>query len=105
MLQARFWSVAARGFGQKRESMRKGQDAPWNPSTPARVSPTEYEQQVVAWLKRSGRGLENFRVEHLVHWEGAGGDYEFDAVADFTIFSGASIKMLAECKRYSRPVE
>jgi restriction system protein len=39
------------------------------------------------------------------HLGGPGRDYEFDAVANFAILQGAKIKILAECKRYSQPVE
>ena len=59
----------------------------------------------MAWLRASGGTLEQFTVEHLKHLGGPGGDYEFDAVANFTILKGAKIKILVECKRYSQPVE
>jgi restriction system protein len=77
----------------------------WNPAKPADVSPKEYERQVVNWLRAAGRTLEQFEVQHLKHLGGAGGDYEFDVVAKFTILSGAEVVVLVECKRYSRPVE
>jgi len=60
---------------------------------------------VVACLKASASSLESFEVQHLKHLAGAGGEYEFDAVAELTVFSGARIIVLVECKRYSRPVE
>jgi restriction system protein len=72
---------------------------------PAAVTPKEYEQQVVSWLRTSGVGLTNFKVEHLKHLSGEAGDYEFDAVAEFTVLNGARIVVLIECKRYNRPVE
>jgi restriction system protein len=56
-------------------------------------------------LRASGQTLEHFEVKHLQHLGGAGGDYEFDAVAEFTILAGARIVVLVECKRYSQPVE
>jgi restriction system protein len=84
---------------------KKNPESPWNPAFPPEVTPEEYEQQVVAWLRASGSTLEKFEVEHLRHLPGGGGDYEFDAVAEFTIFNGARIVVLVECKRYSRPVE
>jgi restriction system protein len=86
--------------------MRKfNPESPWNPARPASLSPKEYEKQVVGWLLAKGHTLEHFDVTHLEHLSGAGGDYEFDAVAEFTILSGAHIVVLVECKRYSQPVE
>jgi restriction system protein len=84
---------------------KRNPDSPWNPAFPAEVTPEEYEQQVVAWLRASGSALEKFEIEHLRRFPGGGGDYEFDAVAEFTIFNGAQIIVLVECKRHSRPVE
>lgn len=84
---------------------KRNPNSPWNPAKPADVSPEEYERQVVAWLRATGETLEHFKVQHLKHLKGAGGDYEFDAVAEFTILSGARIVVLVECKRYSQPVE
>lgn len=77
----------------------------WNPAFPVDVTPMEYEQQVVAWLKSSGASLHQFEVKHLESISGTSGEYEFDAVAEFTILDGAKIIVLVECKRYSRPVE
>jgi len=77
----------------------------WNPANPVDISPEEYEKQVVGWLSEAGETLDKFEVKHLKHLSGPGGDYEFDAVAQFTMLSGALIVVLVECKRYSRPVE
>ncbi len=84
---------------------KKNPNSLWNPASPPQVTPKEYEQQVVAWLRASGSRLEKFEVKHLKHLPGGGGDYEFDAVAEFTILNGACIIVLVECKRHSRPVE
>lgn len=80
-------------------------ESPWNPAFPAELSPKEYEKQVVAWLKKSGQTLNSFEAQHLKHLEGPSGDYEFDAVAEFTILDGAQILVVIECKRHSRPIE
>lgn len=79
--------------------------APWNPQQSLDVTPAEYEQQVVEWLRATGVSLMRFDVRHLEHLRGAGGDYEFDAVAEFSILEGARVALLIECKRYSKPVE
>jgi restriction system protein len=80
-------------------------DSPWNPACSVQVTPKEYELQVVKWIKNIGTELSQFNIEHLVHLKGTGGEYEIDAVAEFTIFQGAKILVLIECKRYNRPVE
>ena len=84
---------------------KRNPESPWNPANPADISPEEYEKQVVGWLRGAGGTLDKFEVKHLGHLSGSGGDYEFDAVAQFTILNGAQIVVLVECKRYSRPVE
>jgi restriction system protein len=80
-------------------------ESPWNPAHPADITPKEYEKQVVSWLTAAGSNLEQFEVQHLQHLEGQGGDYEFDAIAKLSMLKGASIIILIECKKYSRPVE
>ena len=84
---------------------KRNPKSPWNPPNAVNISPEEYEKQVVAWLREAGGTLDKFEVTHLRHLSGAGGDYEFDAVAQFTILSGAQIVILIECKRYSSPVK
>ena len=80
-------------------------DSPWNPAYPVEITPKEYEQQVVSWLRATGNTLETFEVQPLRYLKGQGGDYEFDAVAKLSILKGANITILIECKKYSRPVE
>jgi restriction system protein len=80
-------------------------DSPWNPANSVQVTPKEYEIQVVEWISCLGADLSEFRVEHLAHLPGTGGEYEIDAVAEFSIFQGARVVVLIECKRYNRPVE
>jgi hypothetical protein len=84
---------------------KRNPNPPWNPANPTEILPEEYEKQVFGWLCAAGGILDKFEVKHLRHLSGAGGDYEFDAVAQFTILSGAQIFVLVECKRYGRPVE
>jgi restriction system protein len=78
---------------------------PWNPPESADISAKEYELQVANWLKATALHLDRFTVTHLKHIEGVGGDYEFDAVAEFTSFHEARFTVLVECKRCARPVE
>lgn len=80
-------------------------NSPWNPANSVQVTPKEYELQVVEWINNLGMELTDFKVKHLVHLQGIGGEYEIDAVAEFSIFQGARVVVLIECKRYNRPVE
>ena len=84
---------------------KRNPDSPWNPARAAELSPEEYEKQVVEWLGEAGGGLEGFDVKHRAHLAGSSGDYEFDAVAEFTALQGARMTVLVECKRHSRPIE
>lgn len=83
----------------------RGPNAPWNPASLVLVTPEDYEKQVVSWLRETGHKLDRFRVTHLQEMEGSSGAYEFDAVAEFTVFEGARLVVLVECKRQRRAVE
>ncbi len=85
--------------------MKHNPQSIWNPNKPVEVTPEEYERQVVSWLQASATSLENFKVEHRKRLVGTGGEYEFDAVAEFVGFHEAKFVVLVECKRYSRPIE
>ena len=82
-------------------------ESPWNPGKPAAISPENFEKQVVDWLQNLGIGykLEKYAVIHRKKLSGSGGDYEFDAVVEFTILCGAQLTILVECKQCSRPIE
>jgi restriction system protein len=84
--------------------MKRNQESPWNPGEPVTVTPREYEQQIVTWLQNMAEPLTDFTVKHLEDLEGAGGEYQFDAVARFSALGGAEFIVLIECKRWKRPV-
>lgn len=84
---------------------KRNPDSPWNPATSVQVTPEEYELQVLEWLRKAAEPLENFNTEHLSKLKGLSGEYEFDVMAEFSIFGGATIIVLVECKRYNKPVE
>ncbi|MGH9782644.1 MAG: restriction endonuclease [Terriglobia bacterium] len=84
---------------------KRNPESPWNPAYPATVTPEQYEQEVVAWLRASAQSLDSFVIRHRQELSGPGGDYEFDAVGKLTILGGAGLIVLVECKRCSRPVE
>ena len=79
--------------------------SPWNPAVPVDVSPTEYEQQVVAWLRQAKGTLHDFPVQHQARVTGSSGEYTFDALAEFEILDGARLVILVECKRHGSPVK
>ena len=85
--------------------MKINPDSPWNPINPCDVTPEEYEKEVVNWIKLVGTNLNDFSINHLKHLSGSGGNYEFDGVAEFSIFQGSKLIVVIECKRYSRPVD
>jgi len=78
---------------------------PWNPAVPVQVSPEEYEQQAVQWLRSTGASIESFGVNHQERIGGPGGEYSFDAVVTLTMLRGARIIVLVECKRHKNPVK
>jgi restriction system protein len=84
---------------------RRNPDSLWNPAVPVEVTPKDYELQVLEWLRQVKGTLIDFQIGHLEKLAGSSGEYEFDIVAKFSIFEGAEIVVLAECKRYRRPVE
>src|SRR6058998_2703251 len=84
---------------------KRNPESPWNPANPASVTPEQYEREVVAWLRASAQSLDGFTIQHRKQLSGLGGDYEFDAVAKLTLFGGAQLVVLVECKRCRRPVE
>lgn len=75
-----------------------------NPEEPVEVTPRQYERQVLDWIVESENGIEGFEVEQREKIDGAGGEYEIDVVVDFMVFGGAQIRVLVECKRWSRRV-
>lgn len=69
------------------------------------ISPKEFEEQVGSWLRGTSQKLCKFNIIDLKKIEGAGGEYEIDAVAEFEILGGAIITVLVECKYYKSPVK
>ena len=76
------------------------------PPRPYGDTPTEFEKLVLAWLRRCGPA-ENQQIvaEHLGVMQGAGGGYKIDVVVKLTVFGGAVVAVLVECKHQARPVE
>lgn len=87
-----------------RMASSRNPSSPWNPAEPLNVSPYDYEKQVVQWLKEAGCSLSDFKVHHRQVQSSVIGEFELDAIAEFSILNGLTIRILVECKRHSRPV-
>ena len=71
---------------------------------PVDITPEEYEQQVVSWLRQQ-RQFQSFQVRHREKIKGVAGEYTFDGVARFNALGGAEFVVLVECKKHGRRVE
>jgi len=69
------------------------------------ITPREFEDQVKTWLEHSSQTMTDFNVTARRTLEGAGGEYEIDAVAELEILGGAKIVVLVECKYYTSAVK
>ena len=86
--------------------MNRNPESPWNPADPLEIYPEEYEKVVLRWLSNaSTEGKVKLCLRHRQKIEGHGGNYEIDVVVEFSLFGGAVIKVIVECKRHRRPVE
>ena len=87
--------------------MRDGNPlSPWNPRIPTDISPSEFEELVLAWLRKCGcDDNQQIEAEHLGIMEGTGGEYKIDVLVRLSIFGGAVVVVLVECKHQGRPVE
>lgn len=68
------------------------------------MTPVEFELQVRNWLARGAEYAENCQVIHQDKIWGQGGEYAIDVVVRLTLFSGAQVVVLAECKHQGRPI-
>ena len=84
--------------------MKRNPISPWNPNKSCQITPEEFEEQVLSWLKLIAK-INSLSFELHKKLTGMSGDYEFDGMVKLEIFRGAEIIVLVECKRYSRPVE
>ncbi len=74
------------------------------PNWIATLTPSEFEQQVEAWLKLSGVGLREFQVQRLETLTGTDGEYEIDVTARFEAL-GVNFLVLVECKHHKHPIK
>jgi len=76
-------------------------------NNPTRTNPKvpweKYERHVRNVLESAGGSLD-LRVEGKRTLKGLDGEYEVDAYAELTVFGGAVIKIVVECKRHTNPV-
>lgn len=71
----------------------------------ASISPTEYEQYCTEVLKQYAEeeNLKDFTIQHNVVVKSDDGTYQLDIYATFTALN-VQFKVIAECKRYTNPV-
>ena len=73
--------------------------SPWNPRIPTEITPSAFEELVLAWLRACGPGAtKQFEAEHLGILHGTGGEYQIDVLVRMTVFGGAVVVILVECK-------
>jgi restriction system protein len=68
------------------------------------ITPKEYERQVLEWVEGSEDRISDVQVSQRDLVEGDSGEYEIDVHAELSLFQGAQLKVLIECKRWSHPV-
>ena len=86
--------------------MDRNPESPWNPRVPADISPTQFEELVLAWLQRcSADAGQEIDARHLGVVQGEGGEYRIDVLVNLTVLGGARLAVLVECKHQARPVE
>lgn len=86
--------------------MKRSTTNPWNPTDSLKISPEDYEREVLNWLSEaSGNAGTTVELVHQQKVEGHGGDYKIDITGEFSVLGGATIRVLIECKRHKRPVE
>jgi len=69
------------------------------------ISPDEFESHVRDWIASAHDGPIDFTVTKKQMVAGDGGEYEIDVLARFSIFGGAEVTVLIECKKYKNPVK
>jgi hypothetical protein len=81
-------------------------NTPWDRGVAPSLTPAEFEGHVLAWLKE---WVERDRLRCTLEPQGVargeGGDYRIDVLATLTLFDGARVVVLAECKHQRRRVE
>jgi restriction system protein len=84
---------------------RRDPKAPWNYIEQVAMSPTEFELQVKRWMEKAAKPKQSFQFSAQGVVKGDGGEYKIDVLARMTIFEGAEVVVLAECKHQKRAVE
>jgi restriction system protein len=86
--------------------VERNPDSPWNPRVPVDITPAEFEEWVLEWLRRAASAEgQRIHAQHLAVVHGDGGDYRIDVLVTFSVLGGAEFVVLVECKHHKRPVE
>ena len=70
----------------------------------SKLTPKQFELAVRELIRRSGIGLQEFKVNHLDAVEGTDGNYTMDITARFMALN-VNFLVLIECKRHKNPIE
>ena len=65
----------------------------------------DYEIAVKNVVHAKGNNLTNFQIKRKERLQGTDGEYEMDVVVRFTIFDGAEITVLIECKHHKNSIK
>lgn len=88
------------------EALDRNPESPWNPRVPTDITPEDFEKLVLSWLQQCNVDASNsIQATHLGVVNGEGGTYKIDVLVTMTLFGGAQVTVLVECKRHKRPVE
>jgi len=69
------------------------------------MTPDEYEIGVKNVIAAKGGNLQDFKVTLKEAVAGSDGEYEIDVVARFSVFDGAEIVVLIECKHHKNSIK
>lgn len=86
--------------------MKRNPTNPWNLADSLKISPEDYEREVLNWLSEiSDNAGATIEFVHRQMVKGHGGDYQIDITGEFSVLGGTTIRILIECKRHKRPIE
>jgi restriction system protein len=71
------------------------------------MRPTQFEERTGRWIRKALKrdGIKSFTIRSQGFVTGDGGDYTIESLVRFTVFGGAQMTVLAECKHQGHPVE
>lgn len=74
-------------------------------TTQLKMTPDDYEIAVRNVIVAKEENLTDFCIELKELLKGTDGEYEMDVTARFTVFDGANVLVLIECKHHKNPIK